>query len=250
MTTKRTERDACERGDLLVTVLYGEATKAERAEFEAHRAGCTVCAEDFAAFGEVRQSLQGWEVERVPEIRVEIRPSLWERVRQSFVMLPTSARWVAAGACAMLLLAVVNTDLNVGPNGVSFRTGLIPRPAESSVVRVVPNGDSVLPTPVGSGMAVTLTAEQLDRLIAERTDAVVQAQLAFAGDAGLLDVHVQAERAAVELRRADVHQEGQALVQRMGAGACVVHHDQDAVVHVWVLQPVAGCHNVVVAANI
>jgi len=178
MTTKRTERDACERGDLLVTVLYGEATKPERAEFEAHRAGCTVCAEDFAAFGEVRQSLQGWEVERVPDIRVEIRPSLWERVRQSFVMLPTSARWVAAGACAMLLLAVVNTDLNVGPNGVSFRTGLIPRPAESSVVRVVPNGDSVLPTPVGSGTSVTLTAEQLDRLIAERTDAVVQAQLA------------------------------------------------------------------------
>lgn len=174
MTTKRTERDACERGDLLVTVLYGEATKAERAEFEAHKSACAVCAEEFVAFGGVRESLQGWEVERMPEIRVEIRPGLWERVRQAFVMLPPAARWVAVGACAMLMLAVVNTDVSVGPNGVSFRTGLVPR----AVVEPQVAGESIAVTPAEAGRPLTVSAEDLDRLIAERTDAVVRMQLA------------------------------------------------------------------------
>lgn len=173
MTTKRTERDACERGDLLVTVLYGEATKAERAEFETHRNACTACAEEFVAFGGVRESLQGWELERVPEIRVEIRPGLWERVRQAFVILPPAAKWLAAGACAMLLLAVVNTDLSVGPNGVSFRTGLMPRASEPVASGVASTG-----APAASGTQVTVSAEDLDRMIAERTDAAVRLQLA------------------------------------------------------------------------
>lgn len=174
MTTKRTERDACERGDLLVTVLYGEATKAERAEFEAHKSACAVCAEEFVAFGDVRESLQGWEVERMPEIRVEIRPSLWERVRQAFVILPPAARWVAVGACAMLMLAVVNTDLSVGPNGVSFRTGLVPR----TVVEPQVAGGPTAVTSTDAGRQLTVSPEELDRLIAERTDAVVKMQLA------------------------------------------------------------------------
>lgn len=162
-----------ERGDLLVTVLYGEATKAERSEFEAHKSACAVCAEEFVAFGGVRESLQGWEVERVPEIRVEIRPSLWERVRQAFVILPPAARWVAVGACAMLLLAVVNTDISVGSNGVSFRTGLIPR-ADGPVASGTPSSA----TQVAGGQQVVVSAEDLDRLIAERTDAAVRLQLA------------------------------------------------------------------------
>ncbi len=174
MTTKRTERDACERGDLLVTVLYGEATKAERSEFEAHKSACAVCAEEFEAFGGVRESLQGWEVERIPEIRVEIRPSLWERVRQAFVILPPAAKWVAVGACALLMLAVVNTDVSVGPNGVSFRTGLVPR----AVVETQVATGSTAVTSTDAGRQVTVSAEDLDRMIAERTDAVVKLQLA------------------------------------------------------------------------
>lgn len=188
MTTKRTERDACGQGNLLVTVLYGEATKAERAEFEAHRAVCPVCADEFVAFGGVREVLQDWEVDRVPAIRVEIRPGLWERVRQAFSILPPAAKWLAAGAFAMLLLAVVNTDVRIGRDGVSFRTGLLPRGVAAESAASAPAGDVAAP-----GQAVTLTPEQVDRLIAERTDAIVRSQLA-----------AYREEMAAELQRLEV----------------------------------------------
>lgn len=170
MTKKRTDREACEKGDLLVTVLYGEATSDERVQFDAHASSCDTCADELAAFGGVRESLQGWDVERVPAIRVDVRPGIWERFRQAFVILPPAARWLTAGAAAMLLLALVNTNVAVGPNGVSFETSLIPRGA------VAPGASTATMPTVASTPA--LTTEQLDQRIAERTDAAVRVQLA------------------------------------------------------------------------
>lgn len=172
MTNKRADREECGKGDLLVTVLYGEATRAERADFDAHASSCATCADELAAFGGVREALQGWDVERVPAIRVEVRPGFWERFRQALAILPSSAKWVAAGAAAMLLLAVANTNVSVGPNGVAFQTSLMPRGATTAAP------PTAAPSLATGGTAIALTQEQLDRLIAERTDATVRVQLA------------------------------------------------------------------------
>ncbi|HET9477940.1 MAG TPA: hypothetical protein VFO72_01260 [Pyrinomonadaceae bacterium] len=53
----------CERADELVSVLYGEATKRERGDFEAHLNQCATCRAEFAAFAQVRQSIGEWRDE-------------------------------------------------------------------------------------------------------------------------------------------------------------------------------------------
>ena len=138
----RDVRDGCGREDLLVTVLYGEASPTEREEFAAHRSECRSCDEEFAAFSRLRGELGGWEIGAVPPIRVEIRPGLVERFRRAFAVLPVAARVAAAGACALLLLAVFNAEVTVGDGGVTFRTSLLPRAVAPAQVAVAPTGET------------------------------------------------------------------------------------------------------------
>ncbi len=181
MTTKDQERGGCGQGELLVTVLYGEATDAEREQFEAHRHQCAACDEEFAAFAEVRKGLGGWELDAIPHIRVEVRPSLVERLKQAFTILPMAARVAAAGACALLLLAVLNTEVSVGSGGFTFRTHLLPQ------------SQSTAAAPVAATQP-QLTEEQVRQIVAERVDANVHMQLAAYKDelnAHLRDLELQ-----------------------------------------------------------
>lgn len=167
MSKDTREAGGCGRGELLVTVLYGEASEREREEFASHRAACAACDEEFAAFSAVRGELRSWETGPVPRIRVEVRPGLVERIRRSFAILPVAARVAAAGACALLVLAVFNAEVAVGPDGaVRFRASLLPRPEAVEVA-----GAEAAP-------AVAVSREQVERMISERTDQVVRAQLA------------------------------------------------------------------------
>lgn len=164
MKTTSNDQGGCGQHELLVTVLYGEATDGERAQFATHRASCAVCDGEFAAFSELRGRIGSWEVGAVPAIRVEVRPSLVARLKQSFALLPMSMRWAGAAACGLLLLALFNTELSAGPNGVTFRMTLVPR------------GDQVVAMQGDGGAGVS--QEQLDKMVAERCDKVVELRLA------------------------------------------------------------------------
>ena len=158
MSEKRTDRVACGREELLVGVLYNEATPEERAEFEAHRHRCAACDEEFAAFSAVREGLGQWELERIPHIKVEVRPSLVARLKQAFTLLPATMRLAAAGACALVVLAALNTEITVGNGGVTFRTGY-----------------GSAPQPVASSAGVD--EERVRQIVAERVDDSVRSQL-------------------------------------------------------------------------
>jgi hypothetical protein len=155
----------CGRGEQLVSVLYGEATPIERAEFEAHARDCASCRDELAAFRRVREDLRGWEVGAVPAIKVEVRPSFLENLRRAFAALPAWGRLAAAGACALVVLAALNTRVSVGPGGVSFQASLLPTGA--------PSPSAPAPVPDERG----LTAEQVNRLIADRCDELVRERL-------------------------------------------------------------------------
>ena len=171
MTKDTREAGGCGREELLVTVLYGEASEREREEFASHRAACAACDEEFAAFSAVRGELRSWETGPVPRIRVEVRPGLVERIRRSFAILPVAARVAAAGASALLVLALFNAEVAVGPDGaVRFSASLLPRP-EAAATEVAGTGGA-------PAAEVALSREQVERMIAERTDQAVRAQLA------------------------------------------------------------------------
>ena len=157
---EREDLGGCGREELLVTVLYGEATATERTEFEAHRKACASCDEELTAFARVREELGGWELGPVPAIRVEVRPGFVERVRRAFSVMPAAARFAAAGACALALLAVLNTEVAIGPDGFRFSTGIVPKQTTQIVE------------------TEGVTAAQVEQIVAERADALVRTQLA------------------------------------------------------------------------
>jgi hypothetical protein len=158
--SSNSKNNGCSNEELLVSVLYGEATQAEREEFTQHARSCASCADEIEAFGHLRANLREWAVERVPAIKIEIRPGLLDRLVQSLRVMPVTFRFATAGMLAMLMLAVLNADISVGPNGFQVRTSLLPRSVETTTA------------------AVPATPDAIERLVAERCDQIVAARVA------------------------------------------------------------------------
>ena len=65
----------CTRADDLISVLYGEATDSEAADFRVHMQTCAPCQAEMWAFGDVRGSIGAWKLEALshataPEVYV------------------------------------------------------------------------------------------------------------------------------------------------------------------------------------
>ena len=65
----------CTRADDLISLLYGEASDSEAAEFRVHMQTCAPCQAEMRAFGDVRESIGTWKVEALsaafaPEVYV------------------------------------------------------------------------------------------------------------------------------------------------------------------------------------
>lgn len=114
---------ACARADELVTYLYGEASRAESAEFLSHARQCAVCRAELSEFAEVRQSVGAWRAEMLSSLapataeadvklareagktRLEQRRSAFVALREFFTLSPAWMR--AATACAAVLFCAL-----------------------------------------------------------------------------------------------------------------------------------------------
>ncbi len=184
----RHDENGCGREELLVSVLYDEATDGQRKEFEAHLRQCASCREEFAAFREIRGDLRRWEAGPVPRITVEIKPGFAERLRQALALLPTWGRLAAAGACALLVLSLLNADVSVGRDGFHFSTSLVPR-----------SGPPVVASEQTPATLTPQQEEQINRLVADRCDAQLRERLAAA------QVELKAELDALQKELATAH---------------------------------------------
>jgi hypothetical protein len=164
------EENGCGKGELLVSVLYGEASASERAAFEAHAGACARCADELAAFGQVRTELQGWETGPAPAVRVEIRPSLAERLKHAFGIMPVWTRAAAAGAFALLVASAANLEVAVENGGFRVSTGLVPRAALTQTN--VSDGSAGV-----SGPTVEVSDAEIARRIDAQVDEALRARL-------------------------------------------------------------------------
>ena len=137
----------CERGEELVTYLYGEATKEEAGLFRRHLEACAVCREELAALGGVRAGLGAWRAEAlgtVPSLNIEeafaparVLPAAPRKrsaraaLREFFSLSPL---WLRAGAfaatlavCALLALTLARAEVRWGSDGLAFRAGTTER---------------------------------------------------------------------------------------------------------------------------
>jgi hypothetical protein len=109
----------------------------------------------------VRDSLQQWQFDEVPNVRLlaatnqESRKSALALLKELFIIMPLWAKGFTAVAMAMLVLAVLGTDVKIGTDGFSYTSDLWRN--KPSVVQ--PDGATATHT-----VPVTISKAQLDQL--------------------------------------------------------------------------------------
>ena len=107
---------ACERGEELIFFLYGEADEREAQLFAAHLQTCSACKSEFAAFGQLRESIGSWKQEALsgfvsaktaaPNERGRDRSAL-AALQEFFALAPLWMRGAVAFATVLLCLLAV-----------------------------------------------------------------------------------------------------------------------------------------------
>jgi anti-sigma factor RsiW len=104
----------CSQTENLVAYLYGEASEAEKKDFEKHLSSCALCSEELAAFGIVRESVAEWRDDVLNNIvtpafakntfaKQERKRSALVAIREFFTLSPLWLR----GATAFAALALI-----------------------------------------------------------------------------------------------------------------------------------------------
>jgi hypothetical protein len=116
---------SCERGNDLISFLYGEAEEREARDFEGHLKFCRQCQSELASFGVLRQSIGEWKEEALsgfvsPQIVAPVRQkSALAALREFFDLSPLwlkGAVGFAAGlVCVMALALVMSLNKPVQP---------------------------------------------------------------------------------------------------------------------------------------
>jgi hypothetical protein len=153
----------CNMHEALVSYLYDEAASDEVRLIEAHLKKCSVCAEELNAFKGVRTMLQRWEIDDVPILQMAPaagRRSVLAVLRELLTIAPVWIKAAGALAAAMLVLAVMGTEVSVGRQGITFRASIF-------------GGSSapVAPSPSGTGSGAVpasvngVTADQVQEIV-------------------------------------------------------------------------------------
>lgn len=188
----------CGYKEQLVTYLYGEASAAERAEFENHLRQCGECRDELQAFGVMRQELRAWEVPFRPPIEVTLPRGMRDILRELSSVIPgwlkLSSGLVAAAAVALVFFALAGTRLSIGPGGVSVEFGRqATAQTEGQVARQTTTSPAqTLQPPAAASMLTRAEAEEMI------TAAVARAQVQAKQEA-------QAQIASLEARLTAAH---------------------------------------------
>ena len=126
------ETPNCDMREALVSYLYNEATPDESRRVENHLVACSACKQEVVAFERVRGMLQQWQLEDMPILRIATEPHAPRRsalavLKELFVVTPIWAKALGAVAMAMLVLAVMGTNISIGRDGFSFRADIMRR---------------------------------------------------------------------------------------------------------------------------
>src|SRR5258706_5502450 len=145
----------CDMHEALVSYLYNEATPEESRRFEAHLTECAACKQELHSFESVRSMLQQWQLDDLPVVRVVTERasgdrSMLEVLKELLTVTPLWVKAIGAAAMAMLVLAVIGTDLSVGRGGVSFHADILRRDRNAQPVSV--GGDRNTASPQDSNI--------------------------------------------------------------------------------------------------
>jgi hypothetical protein len=216
----------CRMHEALMSYLYDEASPDEIRRVEHHLMECAGCKQELAAFEQVRGMLQQWQVDDLPFVRIattgEARPrrSSLDALKGLLSVTPAWAKAFGAVAMAVLVLAVVGTEVSVGRDGVSikaniFRWNNAPQIAPGSTAsRDEARLDEIraeLKSVVNSMIAEN-ERQRREEMKAQLVSLESQLQTAHEADLAKLAARVQEQRARLKSLERDIDRsEGSAL---------------------------------------
>jgi hypothetical protein len=160
--TQQNHTPNCNMHELLVTYLYGETAPEDSLKFESHLLECASCKQELSAFEGVRESLQQWQFDEAPNVRLatvaQPRKSALALLKELFTMMPIWAKGLGAVAAAMFVLAVLGTDIKIGKDGFSYQADILRREKSPVVQEAGGNRSSSEIIPV------SLNEKQLEQL--------------------------------------------------------------------------------------
>lgn len=220
----------CRMHEALISYLYGEASPEEIVRVEHHLTECAACTQELAAFEQVRGLLQQWQVDDLPFVRIATasedgpRRSWLGALKGLLTVTPTWAKAFGAVAMAVLVLAVVGTEVSVGRDGVSIKANIFrwnnapPRAAGSAASRDEARLDEIraeLKSVVNSLMDEKIAENerhQREELKAQLVSLESQLQTAHEANLAKLAARIQEQRARLKSLERDIDRsEGSAL---------------------------------------
>lgn len=208
----------CDMREALVSYLYNEATPQESGRVQAHLTECTACKEELHSFERVRGMLQQWQLDDLPVVRVVAERASGGRsmlavLRELLSVTPIWAKALGAAAMALLVFAVIGTDVSAGKGGVSFHVDLLRRDHTAPTVAVtnpaLPNSSNIeqVRTEVKS-LVNQLIAEserqQRDDIKAQMVSLETQLQSIHSADLAKLATRIQEQQARLKTIQQDI----------------------------------------------
>ena len=208
----------CNMHEALVSYLYNEATPEETRCVEAHLTECAACKQELHSFERVRSMLQQWQLDDLPVVRVVTERASSQRSMLSVLkelvgVTPFWAKALGAVAMAMLVLAVIGTDVSVGSSGVSFHADLLRRDrsvqsVKSQAAASTNSADIELVRTEVKSLVNQLIAEserhQRDEIKAQLVSLESQLQSMHSADLTKLSTRIQEQQARLKTIEQDI----------------------------------------------
>lgn len=214
--TDTTKNPNCDMREALVSYLYKEATADESRAVESHLEACAACRQEFASFERVRGMLQQWQLDDLPVVRVETasgpRRSSLAALKELISIAPLWAKLAGACAMALLVLAVMGTEVSIGSNGFTMRADMFGRDAGAPATVVATDSDAnarleqlraEIKTIVNREVAESERA-QGEALKAQLVSFESQIQNMHAADLARLAARIQEQRAKIKTLERDI----------------------------------------------
>jgi hypothetical protein len=202
----------CNMREAMVAYLYNEATADESRTVEAHLEGCNACRQEFASFERVRGMLQQWQLDDLPVVRVETASRPHRSLKELFAVAPLWARLAGAVAMAMLVLAVMGTEVSIGKNGFTMRADMFGRDkgAQNTAIAIDSDMNARLEQiraeikSIVNLEIVRSEREQSDALKAQLISFESQLQNMHAADLAKLAARIQEHQAKIKTLERDI----------------------------------------------
>lgn len=140
----------CDDKPTLIAYLYGEIDAVQRKAVDDHLVGCSACASEVMALGDVRSELGLWVP---PEVELDFAIVKKSALPQANVLRPakwwnTVPVWAQAAAAVLVLAAgaaIANVQVKSGPDGLSVSTGWMAPPVAAAPAAQTSSDESFKP---------------------------------------------------------------------------------------------------------